>query len=188
MERKKNSRKKIRTKQEIEHEKNRIQRNKEKLKEQRKLKPVKTEVVFNEGEKIVVGNQVLYNNLHVRQLKYKSPQALKAKIEEYFDSVEIIDGETKKRPVTFAGLARFLGFSDRRSLIEYSNRDKYGDIIRDAILRIEESLEEKLHGHNVTGPIFILKNMGQMSWSDNIKTDMNVKFDPFIKLMESASE
>lgn len=105
---------------------------------------------------------------------FKTPQELETKIKEYFEScwidkvVEITDKEGnvtttnsryQNQPYTIAGLASFLGFNSRQSLINYDTRKGFLDIIKKAKLKVEMNVEEYLlAGKNATGPIFWLKN------------------------------
>jgi len=91
------------------------------------------------------GNPPLYNN----------PKDLQSKIDSYFT-------EDNVKP-TISGLAYHLGFESRQSFYDYEERIKFSYTIKRARLKIEMSYESKLHGNNVAGPIFALKNMG---WKD----------------------
>lgn len=122
-----------------------------------------------------------------RPLLFKTPKELQSKIEAYFDycenysvktenkgkdnKIEVTESKQPKR-FTIAGLARWLG-CDRRTLVDYSERDEFLPAIKGAKLRIEEQLEECLYGNNVTGIIFNLKN--NYGWKDKSEVDNNVK-------------
>lgn len=69
----------------------------------------------------------------------------------------------QKIPVTFTGMALHLGFSSRRSFYDYQKRDGFSHSVKRARLLVEAEYESRLHGSNVAGAIFALKNMG---WSD----------------------
>jgi hypothetical protein len=84
-----------------------------------------------------------------------------------------------------AGLAYHLGFKSRKSLVDYSKKELYGDIINRAVLKIEESYEVKLHSTNPTGAIFALKNLG---WTDNNKSEVSIVVHPFIELMKQRAK
>jgi len=91
--------------------------------------------------------------------KYKTAKALQAKIDEYFTKVL-----EEERPMTFTGLAYFLGYATRQSVWQLSKReDELSLPIKKALLRIEQAYEERLQGNSPTGAIFALKNRG---WSD----------------------
>jgi hypothetical protein len=101
------------------------------------------------------------NKPPIKQLKYKTPEELEAAIDLYFvaHKKEITD----LTPTT-AGLAHFLGFSDRQSLYDYRDRsDTYSCVIKRAILFIESYHEASLSNQSVAGHIFWLKNHG---WKD----------------------
>lgn len=109
---------------------------------------------------------------------YPTPKSLADKVDEYFDSCFVYRQHPKlgvemayevKTP-TYAGLARFLGFSSRSQLLDYTNQrdEAYEDVINDAKLRLEEYMESKLiHSKNPTGLIFALKN--NANWEDVTK-------------------
>lgn len=116
-----------------------------------------------------------------RPLKFKTPALLRQAVEDYFSYcdnrtrevfVEKL-GETivisNPAPYTMVGLARSIGLS-RQALLEYSERDEYGDTIKDARLRVEEFNENQLHeGRNAAGVIFNLKN--NFGWVDQTQVD-----------------
>ena len=64
---------------------------------------------------------------------------------------------------TMAGLAYALGM-DRRSLLNYSNKDEFFPSIKKAKDRVEVFVEKRLYEGNVAGPIFNLKN--NFDWHD----------------------
>ena len=66
-------------------------------------------------------------------------------------------------PVTFSGMARHLGFVSRQSLYDYEKREGFSYPVKRAQLMVEHEYEKRLHGNNVAGAIFALKNHG---WSD----------------------
>jgi len=109
--------------------------------------------------------------------KYKDPQKLAKKIQDYFDNgirvktIAIGSGSTKqtiKIPVpTITGMCYHLGFESRQSFYDYAKRDKFSYIIKRARLFIEREYEENLQHGNVTGAIFALKNMGWLDRVDN---------------------
>lgn len=92
-----------------------------------------------------------------RPLKYQSVEELEQAIDEYFDSNP--DNPTQ------SGLALHLGFSSRKSLYNYKDREQFLHTIKKAFLRIDCQHEKRLYEHGNTGSIFYLKNRG---WSDSI--------------------
>jgi len=115
------------------------------------------------------GNKNAVGNKGGRPALYKSPEELQSKINEYFNggahkrSIVTDAGLFEIPQVTICGLAYFLGFSSRQSLLDYEKNIEYSDIIKKAKLRIEMSYEELLLDKSPTGAIFALKNMG---WHD----------------------
>ena len=118
-----------------------------------------------------------------RPPKYRTPQALQEKIDEYFEScwvdkvVEVTDKDGnvtatnsryQNRPYTIMGLVLALGFISRQSLLDYCNRNEgkkqFADIIKAAKAKVEMNVEEYLlTGKSAAGPIFWLKNHGGYS-------------------------
>jgi hypothetical protein len=96
---------------------------------------------------------------------YDDPAKMQADIDIYFS------GEGKK---TVTGLAIALGFESRQSMYDYKKNDRFSYIINRALLRIENQYEENLHGQNVAGSIFVLKNMG---WKDRTETELSGGID-----------
>ncbi len=96
---------------------------------------------------------------------FETAEQLEQKIEEYISLCNECD---PIKPLTYTGLAYHLGFASRQSIWEYSKRsDELSLPIKRAMLRIEQSYEESLHGTSPAGSIFALKNRG---WSD--KTEL----------------
>ena len=92
--------------------------------------------------------------------KYKSPEEMREKIDNYFKECEgkalvdhtgdpildrwgnpIIYGA---KPPTVTGLALALGFKTRTSLIKYQNKKEFNDLILEAKSRVEEYCERQL--------------------------------------------
>lgn len=98
---------------------------------------------------------------------FKTQEELQEKIEQYFKEevgYEEVGDSIIPKPPTVAGLALYLGFSDRASLYDYKNRDEFSHIIKRAVSKIEEYAEKALlNGKGGTGSIFWLKNHG---WAD----------------------
>ena len=102
----------------------------------------------------------VYWGMAGRPLIFETPEELKQKVDEYFDSTD--------RP-TLAGLALKLGFESRQTLYNYEERGGFLDIIKNARMRVEAIYEERLiYEQNQTGVIFSLKNMG---WKDSKSLD-----------------
>lgn len=101
-----------------------------------------------------------------RPLKFKSPEELQEKIDNYY-----IWAKENKKHITITGLAWFLG-TNRQCLLRYQEEDsellksvpddvkkKFRDAIRGAKARIEMEYEESLYNKNSSvGAIFTLKN------------------------------
>lgn len=100
---------------------------------------------------------------------YPTPQSMANKVREYFDYClpEVFDqrtGEMKikeRKPPTYSGLARYLGFQSRGQMLDYVNKrdEAYNTILADAKLRLEDYLEGKLvYSKAPAGIMFALKN------------------------------
>lgn len=89
---------------------------------------------------------------------YDTPAAFDEKVSAYYNHCK----ETND-PITWTGLALYLGFSSRQSIDEYLKYDGFSDSVKRAKLLVEWSYEKRVLGNNAAGPIFVLKNMG---WSD----------------------
>lgn len=94
---------------------------------------------------------------------YSSPEEFDAKVDEYYHHCREA-GE----PITWTGLALYLGFSSRRAIDEYEKYEGFSHSVKRAKLLVEWAYEKRVLGNNAAGPIFVLKNMG---WSD--KQDIN---------------
>lgn len=107
-----------------------------------------------------------------RPLKFKSPEELQKKIDEYYKWAK-----DNNKHVTITGLAWFLE-TNRQTLLNYENENsdlykniknsekvKFIDAIKNAKARIEMEYEESLfYKHSSVGGIFTLKN--NFGWVD----------------------
>ena len=87
-------------------------------------------------------------------LKYKDVDELQKGIDKYFKECD-----KKDKPYTMSGLALSLGI-DRKTLINYGERDSYSTLIKKAKQKVECQLEENalMGKSNSTFTIFNLKN------------------------------
>lgn len=97
-----------------------------------------------------------------RPLKYNSVEEMEKIIQEYFKN-------TKEEELTITGLALALD-TDRKTLINYENRDEFFNTIKKAKTRIENSYEKSLRKNGRTGDIFALKNFG---WHDKVENEIS---------------
>ena len=93
-----------------------------------------------------------------RPRKYETPEEFDKKVFEYQAHCK----ETGE-PVTWTGLALFLGFSSRQSIDEYLKYEGFSDSVKRAKTFVEWEYEKRLCGDKPTGAIFALKNFG---WAD----------------------
>lgn len=94
---------------------------------------------------------------------FASPEEFDAKVLAY----QAHCLETKE-PVTWTGLALFMGFSSRASIDEYLKYDGFSYSVKRAKAFVEYEYEKRLCGDKPTGAIFALKNFG---WFDKTEVD-----------------
>lgn len=100
-----------------------------------------------------------------KPLRFKTVKELDDAVENYFTTDAYMpnsSGDNEYLP-TMAGLALSLNV-DRKTIVNYSNRDEYFPTVRKARAKIEAFIETRLYGNNVTGCIFNLKN--NFDWKD----------------------
>jgi hypothetical protein len=123
-------------------------------------------------------------------LAFKTAKELEDKVDEFFTSddaflINFKDGEEERTfAPTISGLALYLNV-DRRTLVNYSNKEEYFPTIRKARARVEAHLEKKLFGNNVTGLIFNLKN--NFDWKDKseiAQTNVEVSHEEWLNSLE----
>lgn len=110
-----------------------------------------------------------------RPRMFENPEDMLEKAEEYFKTKRL-----EGRPFTVVGLALYLGFADKQSLIDYSEREEFSFTIKKIKSKIEEHLEERLSEPSPTGTIFNLKN--NFGWKDKQEVDQNIKADVAVAL------
>lgn len=98
-----------------------------------------------------------------RPRHYKSPEDFEKKVHEYADYCKA-SGE----PVTWTGLALFMGFCGRKEIDEYLNYDGFSHCVKKAKTFVEWHYEMRLCGDKPTGAIFALKNFG---WIDKVEVE-----------------
>ncbi len=120
-----------------------------------------------------------------RPLAFKTPEELEAKIAEYFafcdnriqqvysPKAEAVIEVINPAPYTMSGLARRIGL-DRKTLLNYSNKDEFFPTIKEARETVQEDVETRLMEKQATGPIFNLKN--NFGWIDKTETDQTHNF------------
>lgn len=104
-----------------------------------------------------------------RPPKFHTVEELEAAIADYFETDAYVgEGDSRVFAPTISGLAYHLDMSTE-SLRRYENGDKFSATIKRAKQKVEIALEQKLHGQNVTGTIFNLKN--NFGWKDKIEQE-----------------
>lgn len=125
---------------------------------------------------------------------YETKEEIEEKIENYFRECEGIpffdsDGtpmtdkkghilyDKPPKPPTVTGLALALGFSTRKSLLEYQGKPEFVNTITRAKTRIEEYAEMRLFDRDgVNGAKFSLINNFKKAWGE-LKTEVLKKYD-----------
>ena len=110
-------------------------------------------------------------NLRGQPLAFPTVELLQKAVDAYFapggDAWDNTGDELRFLP-TMSGLALALDV-DRKTVLNYSNKDDYFPTIRKARAIIENNLEKNLYGNSVTGLIFNLKN--NFGWNDKQELD-----------------
>lgn len=75
----------------------------------------------------------------------------------------MLDCKNNSIKPTITGATLFLGFCDKTTIYDYRDREEFSHSVKRLLLFVEFGYESALHGNNVTGAIFALKNMG---WKD----------------------
>ena len=123
-------------------------------------------------------------------MAFKTVEELEEKVESFFTSDDAFlinykdGGEERTFAPTISGLALHLGV-DRRTIVNYSNKEEYFPTIKKARARIEAHLEKKLFGNNVTGLIFNLKN--NFDWKDKsevAQTNVEMSHEQWLESLE----
>lgn len=109
---------------------------------------------------------------------YATPEEFDAKVREYQ-----VYCEAKEEPITWTGLALYLGFSSRQSIDEYQKYDGFSDSVKRAKSLVEYSYEKNLHRPGCTGSIFALKNFG---WSDKEESPVTEAADKILEIVRAT--
>lgn len=135
-----------------------------------------------------------------RPVLFETAEEMQAQIDEYFDwcdnrvtNVYIKEmGDNvpiaNPAPYTMSGLALRLGM-DRKSLLNYSNKEDFFPTIKRARQRVEQDVETRLmEGKNQAGAIFNLKN--NFGYVDKIENEHSMKElpKPIISLPQPDQE
>ena len=125
-------------------------------------------VCYMEKKHPLTGNKYALGNNGGRPPKYDKPEDLENKCIEYFTNCI---QNTEKATIT--GLALYLGFCERSSLTDYSNKKEFSHIIKRAKLTVENSYENSA----TTFDMFALKNMGWIDKTETIQRNINSDID-----------
>jgi hypothetical protein len=96
---------------------------------------------------------------------FATPEEFDEKVAEY-----LVHCKEESEPVTWTGLALFLGFACRASIDEYLKYDGFSYSVKRAKALVEHQYERRLFSSNPTGAIFALKNFG---WIDKQAVDLS---------------
>jgi hypothetical protein len=110
---------------------------------------------------IIAPNKVTFG----RPQKFDDPIAFREQLEEYFEKCQTTD-----LLPTITGLAVHLG-TDRKTLYNYKSKDTFSPLIKEALTRCENTIEQlALQGKlNPAMSIFSLKN--NYGWVDKTEVD-----------------
>lgn len=106
-----------------------------------------------------------------RKPKYKTPEALEAAAEKYFEKQDENNGF-----YTVAGLAHFLGFENRKALAQIkASHPEFAYVINRTKLKMEEQASNNLlvSSKNIAGTIFYLKNC--FGWKDMQEKNIHIE-------------
>jgi hypothetical protein len=122
---------------------------------------------------------------------FKTPEEMQHRIDLYFlackvhqtgdidllinlpdDDLSVVNSIDDVFP-SVTGLALALGFSARKSLIDYAEKDEFFNTVKKAKLRVENAVEQRLFYNNAAGSIFNLKN--NFEWVDKTEQDVTSK-------------
>lgn len=137
-----------------------------------------------------------------RPLMYETPEEMQAKIDEYFEECK---GETLcdsdgspmvdkygnvirvgAKPLTITGLALALGFTSRRALLNYQEKDEFFHTITRAKAKVEQYAEERLFDKDgANGAKFSLANNFD-GWKEKkeIEADVNNRVTINVELVD----
>ena len=105
-----------------------------------------------------------------RPPKFTCVEDIEIAIEAYFQ--DCVEDRDHPKPFTMSGLALSLDM-DRKTLLNYSNKEEYFPTIKRARDRVENDVETRLlSGQAVAGAIFNLKN--NFAWVDKTEVDSHV--------------
>lgn len=116
-----------------------------------------------------LGNKI-QPGVGINPLKIPTPEILREKVDQYFDSCYEIDPTTGKKnyiePITMSGLANHLEI-DLNTLRTYATRDAFRGTMKYAKMKVLEFNEQQLFvGKNVNGVIFNMLNNFKEYYTD----------------------
>ena len=112
-----------------------------------------------------------------RPPRWDNIEDLQKAIDKYFAT-------TPENRITITGLALHLGFSERKSLIDYAEKEEYLHTIKKAKLRVENSYEIDLKERGNSGTIFALKNF---NWKDKTEVEQ-INYNKDISIADLTDE
>jgi len=139
-----------------------------------------------------------------RPLNFESVEEVQKKIDEYFEDCEGVlftdeDGipmRTEKgvliykkppHPPTVTGLALWIGFNSRQSMLNYQDRDIFFDTITRAKAKCEEYAERRLYDHDgANGAKFSLSNNFR-GWSDKQEITASVSLEKYLQDVDAGN-
>jgi len=128
-----------------------------------------------------------------RPPKYKTPEEMRAVIDEYFTrcdnrikEIHSKEGESygisNPEPYAMAGLAYALGM-DRRSLLDYKFKDDFLPLLKEARNRVEADIERRMIDKETFTPGLIFNAKNNFDWKDKSETDITTNGDSITPLL-----
>ena len=90
-----------------------------------------------------------------RKPKFKTPGEMELLIDNY-----AMECDDNGDPMTIVGMALYLGFASKQSLIDYQAKDEFAFVVKKGKSMVEARTLARAYKSNGAGAIFYLKNLG----------------------------
>lgn len=119
-----------------------------------------------------------FKELFGRPAKYTDHKEMERVMLEYFETTKNNSG--KYQP-TIEGLTLYLGFSTRKSLMDYAERSEdFLNVVNKGKQFIKMCYEKNLYSFTWAGAQFALRNLGKEDWKDEITEHQNQRVEKVI--------
>ena len=98
---------------------------------------------------------VLFRPRNGRPRKIPTPEEFDRRVDAYVREMYRLH-----QPVTWTGMAMAIGFTSRTAMNSYEENEGFSDSVKRAKMFVEHEYEKRLHGHNASGAMFALGNLG----------------------------